>query len=324
MHDLIPPETALGTTLSDADVEAIDFSRTKEKSAATLAAYAADLKQFIARCTERGHTALPATNATICAHIADIAKGGYAVASIGRRLAGIAYAHEMRGLDDPTTHKTVKVVIAGIRRAKAAEPKKQKTPALAPMVQAMLDTCGEDVVGIRDRALIAVGFACALRRSELVALKVEDIEGVPDGLRITIRRSKTDQQGHGQMIALPRGVHMRPVEALQGWLQAAGISEGPIFRQLARGGPAGFYALPAALSGHAVARIVKRRAAMVGLNPAQFAGHSLRSGFLTSAAEAGDGVFKLMEVSRHRSVDTLSGYVRSADLFKGRAGSAFL
>jgi integrase len=214
--------------------------------------------------------------------------------------------------------------MAGIRRAKASEPKKQKTPAIAPMVQKMLDSCGPDIVGVRDRALIAVGFACALRRSELVALRVEDLEPVADGLRITITRSKTDQTGKGQVIALPRGVHMRPVEALQAWLETASVSEGPIWRWLARGGPAGFYVRPEVLAGHAVARIIKSRAAKVGINPATVAGHSLRSGFLTSAAESGDGVFKLMEVSRHRSVDTLSGYVRSADLFKGRAGSSFL
>jgi site-specific recombinase XerD len=326
VHDLIPlpPAALTDGALTQADIDGIEYYRLREKSEATLAAYGADLKQFVHWCAGRNLSALPAHAATVCAHIADIAKGGYAVASIGRRLAGIAYAHEIRGLEDPTQHKTVKVVMAGIRHDKAGAAKKQKTPLLADAMQKMLDSCGSDLVGVRDRALLALGFACALRRSEIVALCVADLEAVPDGLRIRIQKSKTDQSGVGQIVALPRGVHMRPVEAVERWLEAAAITAGPIFPQLARGGPAGFWCLPVALSGHAVARIVKSRAARIGLNPATVAGHSLRSGFLTSAAESGDGVFKLCEVSRHRSIDTLSGYVRSADLFKARAGSAFL
>jgi integrase len=324
VHDLIPLSPGLPETLTQADIDGIEFFRGQEKSESTLRAYGADMKHFSAWCAGRNLSALPAAAAVVCAHIADIAQGGYAVASIGRRLAGIAYAHAMAGHDDPTQHKTVKVVMAGIRRAKASQPKKQKAPALAPMVQAMLDTCGTDLPGVRDRALLALGFGCALRRSEVVALDVADLEPVADGFRVHIRRSKTDQQGAGQVVALPRGVHIRPVEALERWLEAAEVSEGAVFRWLARGGPAGWYCRPERLSGHAVARVVKRRAALVGLNPAQFAGHSLRSGFLSSSAEAGDSLWKMLEISRHRSVDTLRGYIRSADLFKSRAGASFL
>jgi integrase len=154
----------------------------------------------------------------------------------------------------------------------------------------------------------------------LVALTVADLAEVVDGLRVTIRHSKTDQEGQGQEIAIPRGSRLRPVEAVQAWLQAAGITEGPIFRAITRGGRVG----AAGLGDDSVADLVKAYAKRVGLDAGTFSGHSLRAGFLTSGAEAGANVFKLMEVSRHRSVDTLRGYVRRADLFKDHAGAAFL
>jgi integrase len=137
---------------------------------------------------------------------------------------------------------------------------------------------------------------------------------------VVIRRSKTDQTGEGQEVAIPRGYRLRPVEAVQAWLTSAKISSGPVFRAVARGGRVSC----AALADDSAARIVKRYARRVGLDPAAFAGHSLRSGFLTSAAEAGASIWKLSEVSRHKSLDTLRGYVRRVDLFKEHAGAAFL
>jgi integrase len=176
------------------------------------------------------------------------------------------------------------------------------------------------MIGRRDRALLCLGFAGAFRRSELCALEVADLTEVPDGLRILIRRSKGDQEGQGQEVAIPRGYKLRPVEAVQTWLAAAEISSGPVFRAVTRGGRVSCEAMV----DDSAARIVKRYASRVGLDPASYAGHSLRSGFLTSAAEAGASIFKLSEVSRHKSLDTLRGYVRRVDLFKEHAGAAFL
>ena len=184
----------------------------------------------------------------------------------------------------------------------------------------MLALCPDTLTGKRDRALLALGFAGAFRRSELVALQVEDLVETPDGLRVLIRRSKTDQEGQGAEVAILRGCRLRPVEAVQAWLAAAEICTGPVFRSVAKGGRV--QAVP--LSAFSAAQIVKTYAERAGLDPVQFAGHSLRSGFLTSAAEAGASVFKMMEVSRHKSVDTLRSYVRRADLFHEHAGAAFL
>jgi len=150
---------------------------------------------------------------------------------------------------------------------------------------------------------------------------VDDLVFVADGLRVTIRKSKTDQEGAGQVIAIPHGsVWFCPVKALKQWLAIAGIEAGAIFRAVRKGGRIG----SAALSDKSVANLVKHYAGQVGLNAADFAAHSLRAGFVTSAAEAGASIFKMAEVSRHRSTDVLAGYVRSANLFKDHAGADLL
>ena len=178
----------------------------------------------------------------------------------------------------------------------------------------------DTLAGKRDRALLLLGFAGAFRRSELVALTVADLIEVEGGLRVSIRHSKTDQESAGQEIAIPVGGKLRPVEAVRAWLDAAGITDGPVFRPIAKGGRL----LAGALTAQSVALVIKVHAKRAGLDPAEYAGHSLRAGFLTTAAEHGANIFKMMEVSRHRSVDTLRGYVRRADLFRDHAGAGFL
>ena len=179
---------------------------------------------------------------------------------------------------------------------------------------------GDSLAALRDRALIAFGMALAARRSELVALDVADLLWEPQGARVTIRRSKTDQEAFGDVVAVPEGRRLTPLTHLRAWLAAAAISEGPIFRPLWKGNRV----RDARLSDHAVARIVQARAAAAGLDPARYAGHSLRAGFITSAARAGADVWKIQQVSRHKSLQVLSGYVRDARLFDDHAGEPFL
>jgi len=174
--------------------------------------------------------------------------------------------------------------------------------------------------GKRDRALLLLGFALAARRSELVALDVADLKECPEGFRVTIRRSKTDQEAAGAVVAVWRGSIACPVAAVKEWLAAANIVDGPVFRQVRKGGRL----LPDRLSPQNVALIVKAYAKRLGLDPHAFSGHSLRAGFLTSAAARGASLFKMMDVSRHRSVDTLRGYVRDADAVRDHAGAGLL
>jgi hypothetical protein len=147
------------------------------------------------------------------------------VSCIGRRLAGIAYAQKLRKAPNPCIAEDVKVTLAGIRPTLGTAPRR-KAAATGELVRAILDACSDSMIGKRDRALLALGFAGAFQRSELVALRVEDLTECPDGYRALIRRSKSDQTGEGQEIVIPRGLKIRPVEAVRGYLQAAGIVDG--------------------------------------------------------------------------------------------------
>lgn len=162
--------------------------------------------------------------------------------------------------------------------------------------------------------------AAALRRSEILKLQIEHVGIVAERLRLTIAHSKTDQTRQGTVIAIPEGARIRPKALLLAWMASARHAEGPLFRRLSR-----LDALtPAAMSDRAIARVVQHHAAAAGYDPTQFAGHSLRAGFLTEAASQGATIFKLQEVSRHKSVQVLADYVRNADLFKNHAGQHFL
>jgi site-specific recombinase XerD len=178
----------------------------------------------------------------------------------------------------------------------------------------------DNLMGLRDRALLLIGFAGALRRSELVGLDVADLKHGKAGLQLRIRASKTDQEHHDTTVAIAPGNSTCPIAALDEWLTAAGVDRGPIFRPMFKSGRVA----DARLSDRAVAEIVKKYAGRAGLDPTLFAGHSLRAGFLTSAARRGASVFKMMDVSRHRSLDTLSGYVRDAEFFHDHAGAGLL
>ena len=185
----------------------------------------------------------------------------------------------------------------------------------------MLDACrGDTPKAKRDRAILCLGFSGAFRRSELVALNVEDLAFGQDGLRIIIRRSKTDQEGAGRELLVPHGSRIRPVEAVREWLDAAGIESGPVFRSISKSGRVS----DGALGAKRVAILVQDCAKAIGRDPAEFGAHSLRAGFVTSAVEAGARIDKIKEVSRHRSTEVLLGYVRSADLAKDHSGASFL
>ena len=174
---------------------------------------------------------LPCPPGLVCSYLAALAEGGRRASTIGRRAAAIAHMHRAAGFDSPSTNPAVREVLRGIRHTLGTAAQ-SKTPATADLIARMLAACPTTLIGLRDRALLAVGFAGALRRSELLALAVADLLEVPDGLRVVIRRSKTDQAGEGQEIAIPRGTHLRPVETLQTWLAAAAISHGPLFRRV--------------------------------------------------------------------------------------------
>jgi site-specific recombinase XerD len=178
----------------------------------------------------------------------------------------------------------------------------------------MLQTVSADTLqGKRDRALLLVGFATGSRRSELVGLAMEDLEETPEGLLLTIRKSKTDQEGKGIVKGIVRGEHADtcPVSALLAWAKAAGITTGPLFRNIAKGGKVG-----GQLSAQSVALVVKAAAKAARLDAKKYAGHSLRAGLVTQAAKNGASVGDIMRTTGHRSTETVNRYIRKANIFE--------
>jgi integrase len=321
LHDLIPLDPAPIGTLTEAEIDRTMHFAAQQKAASTRIAYAADWKAFSIWCLARGAQTLPGHPGHIAAYISHCADSGLKASSISRRVAAIADRHKAAGYDPPpTANAGVKATLAGVRREIGAA-KRGKAAATHDIIAKMLAAAPNNMIGLRDKALLAICFSAALRRSELVAIQVDDLTDTPDGIRLRIRRSKTDGEGIGVDIAIPRGCRICPVEMLKTYMAAAKIESGPVFRPVRLGGKVS----DQALKGDAVARIVKRYIKRLsGLDVASFSAHSLRAGFITSAAEAGASIWKISEVSRHASVDVLRGYIRSVELFKEHAGSSFL
>ncbi|EFC84792.1 integrase family protein [Parafrankia sp. EUN1f] len=324
------PGGQLGGELAEPLAERVgDYARAS-RSAATWRAYDADLRHFRAWCAGQpvALVAVPATAVTVAGYIAALADDGYAPSTIRRRLAAISVAHQLARVTNPTAAAEVSAVWNGIRRSRGVRPSRKAaldTSLLSRVVAGLDDTHLADV---RDRALLLVGFAGCLRRSELVGLDTADVVETDDGLVVTVRRSKTDQEAAGAQVGLAYGSYRPtcPVRAWRGWVAAAAaagtpLADGPAFRGINRHGQVGTVRLYPG----SVARIVQRRVAAAGLDPADFAGHSLRSGFATAAARAGVNDRSIMRQGRWRSAASLESYVRAGRLFdadnpSGRVG----
>ena len=315
---IIPNTSRLDGQIGPELEDAVAYARAA-KAPATRRAYRSDFGVFGSWCENGRLSPLPALPETIAAFLAFEAKRNIKPSTISRRVAAIRYAHEIAGLSSPTTSAAVKATLRGIKRT-VQNVSCRKTPATSNKIAAMASATEKNTRGLRDQAILLLGFSGAFRRSELVALDINDLEFCKGGLRITIRRSKTDQERGGATIAVPAGTFACPVRAIRAWLKTAHIKRGAIFRPVSKSGRV----LSRRLSDRAVAEIVKKYARQIGLKAAEFSGHSLRSGFLTSAAQRGASIFKMMDVSRHRSLDTLRGYVRDAELFRNHAGSGLL
>lgn len=302
------------------DLEQAKYFYHHQHAASTLRAYRSDWAIFERWCCDRGLQPLPAAPEVIAVFLSSQASDGSKPATLTRRVAAIRYFHQIAGITvSPTASEIVKSTIKGIKRA-LGTAKSQKAPATADRLIKMLEHVPDTLQGSRDRAILLFGFAGAFRRSELSQLLVRDLELVPGGLRVHIRKSKTDQEGFGQVVPIIRGEHICPIKAVTIWLEKANIQSGPIFRRLGKGGKI----FKKSLTPHSIGKIVKLYAEKAGYNPDDYGGHSLRAGFLTSAAMNGASIFKMMDISRHKSVDTLKGYVRQAEEFKDHAGQGLL
>ncbi len=291
------------TNLPAGQLELIERARayaTRAKSDSTRRAYQTDWADFETWCASQGFEPLPATPAVVGLFLAERA-AVLKPASLSRRLAAISVQHRQAGHHLDTRAPAIRDVMIGIRRekAKAGAVTVKKTAAVSDDIRAMVGTLDGSASGVRDRALLLLGFAGAFRRSELVALDAGDITVRKEGLAVTIRRSKTDQEGQGRQVAVCYGSDPTtcPVRAVKAWLALVG-TDGPLFRAINKGGRIG----TERLSDKAVALVVKRTAETAGLDPALYAGHSLRSGFATTAARNGASEAAIMRQTGHRSV----------------------
>jgi integrase len=280
---------------------------------ATLRAYATDVANFEAWCAKYGFTAMPATPETVGAYLA-AAGEGYAMPTLRRRVAAIARACGVAGHPLDTKHPAIRETLRGIGR-KHGTPARRAAALTTAEVRKLSRACGTGIAGARDRALFLLGFAGAMRRSELIGLDVAHVTWTDEGIKLLIERSKTDKQGEGAEIAIPRGKAEEtcPVAALKDWLTLAEVTTGPLFRKVNRGGAVE----SARLSADGVRQILLKRAAAAGLKGtlAEPVGpHGLRAGFVTTAYRNGVPDEEIMGHTRHRSLTTMRSYVRRAKL----------
>jgi len=296
-----------GLTEDDATRIATAMAATHAES--TRAVYAFAWGRWVRWCTGRGIVPFPAEPAAVCAYLTECAEQGLSLATIESACSAIGHQHRSHGVRDPVDHAAVRQVRRGLRRIIGRAPRRPRRPLSVADVRQIVTAIDRTAVrGVRDTALILLGFAGALRRSELAALALADVEAKPGGLLLHVRRSKTDQESRGQVVGIAHGRHALtdPIGALDAWLVLRGTAPGPVFTSLRPGGPT-----LRPISGSAVSTLVKERALAAGLGGGRISGHSLRAGHATSAALAGVGIDRIAAQTRHRRIDILiDRYIR--------------
>ena len=288
----------------------------KSKAENTLRAYSADWSDFSDWCRYHEEQDLPAAPETIVNYINDLADEAKAN-TVGRRVTAISENHIAAGFagkNNPAKDTLVRAAMAAIRREKGTF-QRGKSPILLETLY-LLSDCFDpaDLVSLRDRALIFLGFAGAFRRSELVRIQVDELTFTPQGVMIFVPQSKADQLGHGATLGIPYApdAEVCAVRALRQWLDAAELHSGPVFRPFTKS-----HALrDVQLSDKSVALIVKKYAKLAGLDAQQFAGHSLRRGFATSAAQHDVDALSIMRQTRHKSEKMIHRYIEQGNIFK--------
>jgi len=315
--DLVHAPTAgppgLIARLDDLQRRAAGYA-SRRRAPATVLAYTSDFKMFARWGEAARRPVLPASPETIGLYLTDLAEWA-SPSTIARRLAAIAAVHDEAGLGTPTKDKWVRDVHAGIRRTRSTRPR-GKDALLRDDIVAMIDAMPTDLRGLRDTALTLTLWVGAVRRSEVVRLTVDDLTWEGDGIVALVRRSKSDQEGHGREFALPRSRSPRycPTVALRAWLDAANIDTGEVFRAVDKWGNIS----PRALCGHSVARIIQHRAHQAGLDHLDVSAHSTRVGFINQASLNADEEAVATQTG-HRSIQVLRAYRRHARILDDTA-----
>jgi len=317
MFELAVPSAA--ADISALRLKAEDFVRAA-KSPATLRAYRSDWADFASWCQAHELCPLPAEPASVALYITDLASSR-ATGTITRRLTSITKAHQAAGFETPSTTRHIEVgeTLKGIRKT-IGIAQTCKAPLLTKDLRKIVEELPEGLIGLRDRAILLVGYAGGFRRSELAALLVTDAVFTEDGLIITLRRSKTDQEGQGRKVGIPRGSNPDtcPVRSLRAWISAAGIETGALFREVTRHGQIG----KSPLHKDSIGFIVKRAAERAGYDPSTLGGHSLRAGMATQAAMNGATERTIMKQTGHRTLTMLRRYIRDGEMWRKNAAAS--
>ncbi len=302
-----PTDLPHGLTLDDALRVAAALDAAHAES--TRIVYAHTWRVWERWCTGRGISALPADPSALAAYLVERAATGTAVASLNMACTAIRHMHRQHGLANPAEHELVRQVRLGLRRTYGTAPQRLARPLTVTEIRQIIEAIDRSTpIGARDAAIILLGYASAMRGSELVALNLADLELKPGGLLITIRRSKTDQEQHGQVVAIAHGCHAvtDPVAALAAWWRIRGHQPGPLFARIWASRIS-----DQALGNHVVARMLRDRAVAAGLDGTRITAHSLRAGHATAAAMAGVPLDRIAAQTRHKDLTVLvNRYIR--------------
>jgi site-specific recombinase XerD len=286
----------------------------------TVRAYKSDFKDFSLFCVQNSFKSLPSEPKIVSLYLTYLSIKDVKISTLKRRLVSIGVIHKLKGHYLDTKHPSIIENIMGIKRRKGSIQKSKK-PILISNLKKIINVIDhqkkEEIKKCRDRTIILIGFSGGFRRNEIVSLDYDDLDFVPEGLKINLRRSKTDQFGEGFTKALPYFDNPQycPVSSLKNWLEISKINSGPVFRRFVKGSKLS----KNRLTDQTVALLLKEYLNLTGMDSKNYSGHSLRSGFATSAAESGVEERSIMAMTGHKSTEMVRRYIKESNLFKNNA-----
>ena len=290
------------------------------KAPNTIRAYQSDFNDFQLFCSKNGFRSLPSDPKIVSLYLTHLSTNDAKMSTLKRRLVSIGVIHKLKGHYLDTKHPAIIENIMGIKRRKGSFQKSKK-PILINDLKLIINVIDqqkkEDIKKLRDRSIILIGFSGGFRRNEIVSLNFDDLDFVSEGIKISIRKSKTDQFGEGAIKALPYfdSTQYCPVVSLKKWIEISNINSGPLFRRFSKGSKLS----ENRLTDQTVALLIKEYLQLAGIDNKNYSGHSLRSGFATSAAESGVEERSIMAMTGHKSTEMVRRYIKEANLFKNNA-----
>ena len=283
----------------------------------TVRAYKSDFNDFSLFCTQNGFKSLPSEAKIVSLYLTHLSTKDVKMSTLKRRLVSIGVIHKLKGHYLDTKHPIILENVMGIKRRKGSVQRGKKpilTNNLKKIINVSDEELGNEIKTFRDRSIILIGFSGGFRRNEIVSLDYQDLDFVSEGLKINLKKSKTDQFGEGSVKALPyfNNTQYCPVISLKKWINISNINSGPLFRRFSKS----FNLSNNRLTDQTVALLIKKYLTLAGINSKNYSGHSLRSGFATSAADAGVEERSIMAMTGHKSPEMVRRYIKEANLFK--------